>query len=127
MENNLEFRDWFCRGTGSHPVGLFPVSGAENEPVFSLNADVLSGSRVKKVTCASHRVETASINDSVRVTLPPGGNAAVSQISRQNAFQSQLDCLFNPDCPIAVCNGSGAPRQARPAERIPSLRPLAPI
>ena len=53
--------------------------GVENEPVFSLNVDVLSGSPVKKVKCVSHRVETTGIDGGVRVTLPPNADVAMNR------------------------------------------------
>ena len=61
------------------PIPYTKNRGAETEPVFSLNVDVLSGSRVKKVTCVSHNVETASIDGGVRVTLPPSEDAAMNR------------------------------------------------
>jgi len=63
------------------PIPYTKKTGSENEPVFSLNADVLSGSRVKKLTCLSHRVETRDLDAGagVRVTLPPGADAAMNR------------------------------------------------
>jgi len=61
------------------PVPYAKKGGAENEPVFSLSVDVLSGSPVKKVKCVSHRVETTDIDGGVRVTLPPRAEVAMNR------------------------------------------------
>jgi Ca-activated chloride channel family protein len=51
----------------------------ENEPVFTLTADVIAGTRVKKVKCVSHRVETSGADGGVRVTLPPRAGIAMNR------------------------------------------------
>ncbi|MDR1011580.1 MAG: VIT and VWA domain-containing protein [Opitutaceae bacterium] len=54
-------------------------SDGENEPVFTLTADVIAGTRVKKVKCVSHRVETSGTDGGVRVTLPPRAGTAMNR------------------------------------------------
>ncbi len=46
------------------------LRGAEEEPVFTLKAEIVAGVAVREVVCATHRVETRTENGRTAVTLP---------------------------------------------------------
>ncbi|AWI09362.1 hypothetical protein CKA38_09000 [Ereboglobus luteus] len=51
----------------------------ENEPVFTLTAEILAGTRVQKMKCVSHRIDTEATGGGVRVSLPPRAGIAMNR------------------------------------------------